>query len=79
VPQDALYGTHRLYKIVDQRLVAIEANWLGEMRTEDQAMRLILQSPDTTTGDALLITKFANAMHGLHVVISDKPITEKAK
>ncbi len=79
VPQDALYGTHRLYKIVDQRLVAIKANWLGEMRTENHSMRLILQSPEITTGDALLITKFANAMHSLHVVISDKPITEKAE
>jgi len=77
LPQDALYGTHRVYKIVDQRLVGIEVTWLGEMRTENHSMRLILQSPAITTGDVLLTTKFANAMHGLNVVISDKPIIEQ--
>jgi len=77
LPQDALYGTHRVYKIVDQRLVGIEVSWLGEMRTENYSMRLILQSPEITTGDVLLTTKFANAMHGLNVVVSEQSIKEK--
>lgn len=67
VPHEAVYGSDRLYKIVDGRLRAINATVVGEIRTLDAPGTLIIQSEQVTTGDRVLVTKFANAIDGLRV------------
>ena len=67
VPREALYGTDRLYKIIDNRLHVVAVNVVGEQRSEDESGRLILRSDALNEGDRVLVTKFANAMEGLRV------------
>jgi len=71
VPHHALYGTDRLYKIVDGRLRAVHATVVGEVRGFDTPGTSIVRSDQVATGDRLLVTKFANAIDGLRV--DDQP------
>jgi len=69
VPREALYGTDRIYKIIDDRLDVVVVTVVGEQRNEDESSRLILRSDALNEGDKVLVTKFANAMEGLRVTV----------
>ena len=66
VPEDAIYGTSDVFLVKDQRLKRLTAEWLGETLFNGNKA-ILIRSDVFKNGDELLISKFANAMHGLKV------------
>ena len=78
VPYQAMYGTDRLYKIVDNRLQSVTVQSVGEYAAADKnsAMsldqsqkmtQLLIRSDELNSGDAILSTHLPNAFSGLKV------------
>ena len=75
VPYQAMYGTDRLYKIVEGRLELVKAETIGEYRLQTpqkknistQQSQLLIRSDDLQSGDAILVTHLPNAFTGLKV------------
>jgi len=55
VPYQAMYGTDRLYKIVDQRLQSVKVKSIGEYQS-DKLPQLLIQSEALNNGDRILST-----------------------
>jgi len=68
LPAESLYGTDKIYKIVNSRLQAIKATLHGE---GSKPGWLLVSSDALHNGDVVLINKFANAMDGLKVELRD--------
>jgi multidrug efflux pump subunit AcrA (membrane-fusion protein) len=68
VPHEALYGSDRIYTIVDGRLQPVAVEVVGETRDLGDSAKLLLRSPEIRSGDPIVTTKFANAIAGLRVV-----------
>jgi len=66
VPYQAMYGTDRLYKIVDQRLQSVKVKSIGEYQS-DKLPQLLIQSEALNNGDRILSTHLPNAFSGLKV------------
>ena len=72
LPSDALYGTDSVFVIQEQRLKRIKVKWLGETRSQkNQNILFLITSNELQDGDTVLISKFANAMHGLKVTTTN--------
>ncbi len=75
VPYQAMYGTDRLYKIVDSRLELVKAETIGEYQSQTnqkidksvQQSQLLIRSDDLQSGDTILVTHLPNAFTGLKV------------
>lgn len=67
LPFEALYGTDRVYRVVDGRMDAITVERRGEWLNEDGRERVLVHSPDIRPGDRLVITRLPNALDGLRV------------
>ncbi|MBE9526739.1 MAG: biotin/lipoyl-binding protein [Proteobacteria bacterium] len=75
VPYQAMYGTDRLYKIVDSRLELVKAETIGEYQLQAnqkidnsvQQSQLLIRSDDLQSGDTILVTHLPNAFTGLKV------------
>lgn len=73
LPVSALYDESTLYKVVDNRLVSVQAVLIGD-RFEDGSQRLLVQSEQLSNGDQILATQLPNAINGLKVdVIKVEP------
>ena len=78
VPYTALYGTDRMYKLVDGRLQGITVAALGDYAgTGDQSM-LLVKSPQLHAGDQLVTTHLPNAVTGLRAETAGRGDTTAA-
>lgn len=66
VPGSAIYGTHRVYKVIDARLQPINVTRVGS-RDRDGEPLFLIRSPELHAGDRILTTQLANAIEGLKV------------
>jgi len=71
VPYQAIYGNSRIYKVVDDRLQAVEVNTLGQSRTGQQAVLVLVGSEQLEAGDLIATTHLPNAVSGLKVSYTD--------
>ena len=85
VPYEAMYGTDRLYKIVDQRLELVKVRTIGEYRKINNELKtasqnrssqnqsqLLIRSEALHSGDIILTTHLPNAFTGLKVESVEK-------
>jgi HlyD family secretion protein len=70
VPYQAIYGNSRIYKIEEDRLVAVEVETIGQSRAEDQSAQVLIRSQQITDGDLIAATHLPNAVSGLKVEYS---------
>ena len=70
LPHDAIYGTDSIFTIIDERLNRVPINWLGETFINNQKM-ILIRSDELNDGSQVLVSKFANAMHGLKVDVNN--------
>lgn len=68
IPPQALYGTDRVYKIVDNRLMAIQINRLGDA-INDEAYGILVKSDELKAGDSIITTQLPTAVSGLKVTL----------
>ncbi|WP_372830620.1 efflux RND transporter periplasmic adaptor subunit [Pontibacterium sp.] len=67
LPPQALYGTNRIYRIVDDRLEAIDVERVGDITTDSGKTRILVRSADLQQGDSVVTTQLPNAISGLKV------------
>jgi multidrug efflux pump subunit AcrA (membrane-fusion protein) len=65
IPYTALYAGRQVYRVIDDRLQAVEVTVRGEL--PDQPARLIVTSAALRPGDRLVVTHLPNAVSGLKV------------
>jgi len=69
VPFEALYGRDRIYRVVDERMQALQVTRLGEVRSPDGSTHALVRHPDLRPGDILVATRLPNALEGLRVQV----------
>ena len=67
IPFQAVYGNSRIYRLKQGRLEGIDVKTVGNMTTENEEQRLIIQSSELISGDNIVTTHLPNAVTGLKV------------
>ena len=69
VPFQAIYGNSRLYRVVDERLVAVDVRSVGQSRAADGSVQVLVRSDQIAPGDQIAVTHLPNAVSGLKVKV----------
>ena len=67
VPFQSIYGNSRLYRIVDERLDAVDVRAVGQARSSDGEVWVLVRSDRLQPGDQIAVTHLPNAVTGLKV------------
>ena len=67
VPYQAIYGNSRLYRVDEDRLQAVDVRSVGQARTANDQVLVLIRSDDIESGDLIAITHLPNAVSGLKV------------
>ncbi|MCB1736743.1 MAG: hemolysin D, partial [Gammaproteobacteria bacterium] len=70
LPNEALYGLDRVYRVHESRMQAVNVDRIGETRNDKGASLVLVQSPEIQTGDTLIATQLPNAMDGLLIRVA---------
>ncbi len=70
VPYQAIYGNSRIYRVVEDRLQAIDVVSIGQARTANEKVQVLIRSDQIGDGDLIAVTHLPNAVSGLKVKIS---------
>ncbi|MDH3977258.1 MAG: biotin/lipoyl-binding protein [Gammaproteobacteria bacterium] len=74
LPGEAVYGRNRIYRMVKDRMEALDVERVGERALSDGRTEVLVRSPLLTPDDRIIITKLANATDGL-LVRGTEPLT----
>jgi RND family efflux transporter MFP subunit len=72
LPFEAVYGTNRIYKLIDGRMKGLTIERIGEQVSSDGESHILVRSPELQEGDQVIITQLPNAMEGLKVRVGSK-------
>ncbi|MGK0501015.1 MAG: RND family efflux transporter MFP subunit [Oceanicoccus sp.] len=70
VPAEAIYGSNKIYTVVEDRMQMLEVERLGESRLPDGSTQVLIRSSKLSNSEQIIITKLANASDGLRVKVS---------
>jgi multidrug efflux pump subunit AcrA (membrane-fusion protein) len=73
VPRSAVYGSNRIYRYEDGRMVSHTVQRLGEYHNNQQNL-LLIKDPSLTQGQQIVITQLPNAIEGLRVKILESSL-----
>ncbi len=68
VPVSSIYGTNRIYRVDDERLVAVSVEKMGRQYKEDKQF-ILVRSDELQAGDEIITTQLPHAITGLKVEI----------
>ena len=71
VPVSAIYGTDRIYRVENDRLVTVKVEKLGS-QFNDGRQFVLVRSDDITHGDEIIITQLPLAVTGLKVEVRNQ-------
>jgi len=71
VPYQAIYGNSRIYKVVDDRLQAVDVTSIGQAKADDDSVLVLIRSDQIETGELIAGTHLPNAVSGLKVSYQD--------
>jgi multidrug efflux pump subunit AcrA (membrane-fusion protein) len=69
VPYQAIYGNSRIYRVNNDRLQAVDVRSIGQARTAEDQILVLIRSDDIKSGDLIAITHLPNAISGLKVKV----------
>jgi multidrug efflux pump subunit AcrA (membrane-fusion protein) len=69
VPYQAIYGNSRIYRVAEGRLQAVDVNSIGQAKTANGQIQVLIRSDDIDSGDLIAVTHLPNAVSGLKVKI----------
>jgi multidrug efflux pump subunit AcrA (membrane-fusion protein) len=72
VPVSSIYGTDRIYRVENERLVAIKVEKLGS-QYRDSRQFVLVRSDRLKAGDEIIITQLPLAVNGLKVEVRNQP------
>ena len=67
LPYQAIYGNSRIYRVVEERLQALDVTSIGQTRSADGQTLVLIRSGAIEAGDRIAITHLPNAVSGLKV------------
>ncbi len=67
LPQSALYGVNRIYRIVDGRLDLLEVEVVGKRFSDGEGDQVLVSAPTVRPDDRIVSTQLPNAVSGLKV------------
>lgn len=67
VPESAVYGMDRVYRLEDGRMRAVDVAVQGRVRLDGES-RVLIAGPDLAEGDRIIVTRLPNAVDGLPVM-----------
>lgn len=71
VPAEAIYGSDRIYRIVDGRMASLTVERVGERTLPDGRAEVIIRSPELGEADQIIVTKLSTATDGLLVKLAE--------
>jgi hypothetical protein len=69
LPPAALYGTDRIYRVVDSRLESITVEHLGNRQSESGEHLVLVRSEKIVNNDLIITTQLPNAVSGMLVEV----------
>lgn len=75
VPVSSIYGTNRIYRIEDERLVAIDVEKLGSQYQEGKQF-ILIRSEKLQADDLIITTQLPHALSGLKVEVHNTAIAD---
>ncbi|MCP4876929.1 MAG: biotin/lipoyl-binding protein [Gammaproteobacteria bacterium] len=69
VPYQAIYGNSRIYRVVEDRLQALDVTTVGQSSDEDRQVLVLIRSEEIESGDLIAVTHLPNSVSGLKVKI----------
>jgi len=72
VPYQAIYGNSRLYRVVENRLEALDVVLVGQAVADNDRVLVLIRSKDIVPGDQIAITHLPNAVSGLKVKLNEQ-------
>lgn len=67
LPRDALYGSDRVYRVVDGRMEAVDVTHRGDRALASGELLVLVSSGALESGDRVVVTQLPNAVSGLQV------------
>lgn len=67
VPYQAIYGNSRIYKVSGDRLQAVEVTTIGQARSLDRGVVVLIRSEQIDEGELIAATHLPNAVSGLKI------------
>ncbi|MBE9568785.1 MAG: HlyD family efflux transporter periplasmic adaptor subunit [Proteobacteria bacterium] len=75
IPISSIYGTNRIYQVIDGRLQAVNVEKMGNL-VEDDRQYLLVRSDELKDGDEIIITQLPHAISGLKVDVNNASDSE---
>lgn len=69
LPPVALYGTDRVYRVVDSRLEAVKVEHYGDRQLSSGEPQVLVRSDALNAGDQIITTQLPNAVSGMLVEV----------
>ncbi len=69
VPYQAIYGNSRIYRVAEGRLQAVDVSSIGQAKTANGQIRVLIRSDEIASGDLIAVTHLPNAVSGLKVKV----------
>ena len=76
LPVSSIYGSNRIYRVENERLVVVKVEKLGSQYINDNQFVLV-RSEKLKPGDEIITTQLPHAVSGLKVEVHNKAISEK--
>lgn len=71
IPRQALYGSSRVYQLIDNRMKSRVVTRIGETQLNDSNHLILVKSRELKSGDKIITTQLPNAIDGLRVQVID--------
>lgn len=71
IPPQALYGTDRAYRVVNDQLEAVTVKKIGDIHAPNGKSRILVESNELREGELLLATQLPNAISTLPVKVTE--------
>lgn len=71
LPPTALYGTDRIYRIIDSRLDPVTVTRAGQLTSSEGSSKVLVQSDALEPGQQVITTQLPNAIAGLLVDVTE--------
>ena len=71
LPVQSIYGSERIFKVVDERLVGVPITRVGEYENSEDGFRLLVSTDQIAIGEPIITTQLPRAIDGLLVSVAN--------
>ena len=71
LPVQSIYGSERIFKVVEERLVGVPVTRVGEYENAEDGFRLLVSTDQVAKGEPIITTQLPRAIDGLLVSVAN--------